>query len=56
MSDATNISWLSLGLSGVLLAIPIVVVLVFRIGKLLDIVISVARMSIQLFLVGLFLG
>lgn len=56
MSDATNISWLSLGLSGLLLAIPIVVVVVFRIGKLLDIVLSVARMAVQLFLVGIFLG
>ncbi len=56
MNGAIDISWLSLALSFILLLIPLAVTVFFKLGQLVSILISIARMAAQLFLIGFFLG
>jgi putative ABC transport system permease protein len=52
---AQNISWLSLGLSFLLLAIPLAIFILLKVKLVKTLVWSAVRMSVQLLLVGLFL-
>ena len=55
-SSAQNISWLSLGLCYLLLIIPTIIILGAYIGILRKLLIAVARMTVQLVFVGIFLA
>lgn len=53
--NAQNISWFSLGLSFLLLVVPLVLFVILRVKLVKTLVWSAARMSVQLLLVGFFL-
>ncbi len=55
MNAAQDISWLDLALGYILLIIPIYVLMIFQTGLIKSTLIAVARMTIQLLLVGLYL-
>ncbi len=55
MQVAQDISWFNLGIGYLLLIIPIGGLAYFRTGLVKDALIAIARMSIQLYLVGLYL-
>lgn len=55
MQAAQDITWLNLGIGYLLLIIPISALAYFRTGLVKDSLIAVLRMSIQLYLVGLYL-
>lgn len=56
MNGAVDISWLALGLGFVLVAFPLAIQLGFGLGKIGSLFVSIIRMGVQLFLVGLLLG
>ncbi len=55
MDGAMDISYLSLGLSFLLLLLPAAASIVFKLGFLKSLLVSVARMGVQLLLIGFFL-
>lgn len=52
---AQDISWLNLAFGYLLLLVPIAIMAYFRIGLVRSALVAVARMTVQLFLVGLYL-
>ncbi|MBF9000746.1 MULTISPECIES: ABC transporter permease [Vibrio] len=55
MNNAIDISWWQLALFGLILSIPLAINAYHQLGLAKDIVISIGRMAIQLFLVGSYL-
>lgn len=55
MNEIVDIGWFDLALASISLAIPILILLYFRVGVIKDVIISVARMVIQLLLIALYL-
>ncbi|MEI8203831.1 MAG: ABC transporter permease [Bacteroidota bacterium] len=55
MNGVIDISWMNLGLGFLLLIIPLIAFYYYKTGLVIDSLISIARMAVQLFLVGLYL-
>src|SRR6056297_2809504 len=53
--ETIDLSWLDLGLIYSLLVIPLAMMLWLRVGEIRDILVAVVRMTVQLWLVGLYL-
>lgn len=52
----TNITWIELGLSYILLSIPIIILFYYKTGLVKDLIIAIVRMTVQLIFIGFYLN